>query len=230
MSDCTLKVDWCSRRAAEYAVMHWHYSRKMPASKSNYIGVWEDGRFIGALIFGQGATPQLGKPYGLKIQEICELLRVALTDHRTPVSKIMSIATKFIRNKNPKLRMVVSFADPRQNHHGGIYQAANWKYLGRSADAMFYKLLDGTIHHPRLFSGRGFNGRPPQKLPKGAVLVKMPGKHRYAIALDRSLRTMLDSRSLPYPKRVGSADSGTPGVQPGGGGAIPTSTLHSAQE
>lgn len=33
--------------------------------------------------------------------------------------------------------------------------------------------------------------------------------------------------SKPYNKRAGSADSGTPGDQPGGGGATPTSALDS---
>ena len=46
MSSVDLKVDWCSYEAAKYAVMHWHYSKTMPAGKTVKLGVWENGRFI----------------------------------------------------------------------------------------------------------------------------------------------------------------------------------------
>ena len=35
--------------------------KTIPANKSNYIGVWEDDKYIGSIIFGLGASPSLGK-------------------------------------------------------------------------------------------------------------------------------------------------------------------------
>lgn len=44
-----LRLDFCSHEAAKHAVLRWHYSRAMPAAKLVRIGVWEDGRFVGAM-------------------------------------------------------------------------------------------------------------------------------------------------------------------------------------
>jgi len=79
MSD--LHLDWCSYDAAKYAVHNWHYSERMPSGKLLRIGVWEDDDFTGVIIYSRGAAPNIGSPYDMEQTEICELTRVALTDH-----------------------------------------------------------------------------------------------------------------------------------------------------
>ena len=37
---------------------------------------------------------------------------------------------KISRHSLPGLRLIVSYADKDQNHHGGIYRATNWIYEG----------------------------------------------------------------------------------------------------
>jgi len=133
-----LKLDWCSHEAAKYAVEHWHYSKRMPKSKLVKIGVWEDAFFIGAVIFGLGATSGLVNPYGLSPTQGCELVRIALTKHKTEVSRIVSIAIRMLKRSNPNLRLIVSFADPEHQHHGGIYQAGGWLYVGKSTASEEY--------------------------------------------------------------------------------------------
>ena len=53
-------------------------------------------------------------------------------DHRTPVLRMIAISARILRRSNPGLRLVVSFADGSSwsGHHGGIYQAGGWIYLG----------------------------------------------------------------------------------------------------
>ena len=138
-----LVVDFCSHEAAKYAVQQWHYSGTIPMNKSNRFGVWEDGCFIGAIIFGLGASPSLGKPYGLGVFEICELTRIALRNHGRPITQMVKLAIARLRLQNPGLRLVVSFADPFHNHHGGIYQAGNWIYTGQTSPAVILKLPNG---------------------------------------------------------------------------------------
>ena len=116
-----LRLDWCSHEAAKYAVEKWHYSRTMPKSKLAKIGVWESKAFVGCVIFGVGATRQLVASYGLRPEEGCELVRVAMANHLSPVTRVIAIALRMIRKEFPGLKMVVSFADPDQGHHGGIY-------------------------------------------------------------------------------------------------------------
>jgi len=99
MSDADLIVDWCSYKAAKYAVMHWHYSRVMPAGRNVYLGIYENKHFIGAVVFGMGSgNATNGERYGLaRSHEMAELTRVALTEHESPVSQIVSWAIRKVK-------------------------------------------------------------------------------------------------------------------------------------
>lgn len=122
MSKAILKLDWCDYKAAKYAVEHWHYSKSLSASKNVFIGVWENAKFIGVIVFGRGANNKIAEPYGLTQTEVCELTRVALTEHINPVTRILAIAIKLLKKQSPNLKLIVSYADPQQNHYGVIYQ------------------------------------------------------------------------------------------------------------
>ncbi len=212
MSKSDLKIDWATHEAAKYACEHWHYSGCIPKSKLVKIGVWECGKFIGVVVFGVGATSALVKKYGLRMDEGCELVRVALTAHKNAVSRIVSVAIRFLKRANPGLRLVVSFADPENGHHGGIYQAGNWLYCGKSAasDEYIYK---GKRWQGRSFrhSFKGMENHPSVRKVKGS------SKHRYLMPLDDEMRKQIEPLRKPYPKRVTSAESGTPGIPVGKG-------------
>lgn len=146
-----LRLDWCSYKAAKYAVEHWHYSKCMPAGKTVKIGIWENRKFIGCIIFSMGAQIDLVKQYGLTPFQGCELTRIAMKTHKSPVTKCVAIALKMLRKIAPKLRLVVSFADPKENHFGVVYQAGNWIYTGKSDDCP-YAIIGDRIIHPRTVS------------------------------------------------------------------------------
>lgn len=226
----SLVVDWATHKAATYAVMNWHYSRKMPKAKLVRVGAWEDRRFIGVVLFGSGAGNSTnGSQYGLATSgQVAELVRVALRDHQTPVSRIVAIALRFLRKVNPDLRLVVSFADTTQGHHGGIYQAGNWLYTGiTSGDREFH--VNGQILHPKAVYMRKWVQSETwlrENIDPAARLVKTPGKHRYLMPLDDDIRSRLQPLVKPYPKRAKQA---TDGDQPDGGGATPTRALHHSE-
>jgi hypothetical protein len=202
-----LRVDWATHEAAKYACENWHYSKSLPVGKMVKIGAWEESKFIGVVIFAWGMNRNLGSPYGLGISECCELVRVALTKHKTPVSRIVKIALLFLKSKSPGLRMIVSFADPEQGHSGGIYQAGNWVYAGKSSSG-FEWVLNGKRLNKRAYTGHNF-GNAKLEVPKGAIKRKICGKHRYLMPLDNAMRKQVQSLARPYPKRVRSADGGT---------------------
>jgi hypothetical protein len=49
------KLAFTTKEAAKYSVENWHYSRCLPAGKMVIIGVWENDRFIGTIIYSFGA-------------------------------------------------------------------------------------------------------------------------------------------------------------------------------
>lgn len=185
-----LVVAPCSHEAAKHAVENWHYSRILPTGKLVKFGAWENDRYIGCVIFSRGASPHLGKAFDLDATEVCELTRVALTDHQAPVSQIVAEAMRGLRATNPGVRIVISFADPKEGHHGGIYQAGNWIYTGQSNPVTEY-LIEGRWRHTR-----GAWNDPRRKNAKSRI---SPGKHRYVYPLDKQMRRRLNKQALEYP-------------------------------
>lgn len=223
-----LKLDWCSYEAAKYAVEHWHYSRTVPVSKRNYIGVWEDGTFIGVVIFSCGSgNATSGLKFGLrKLFDLVELQRVALRNgHKTPVTRILKIALKMLRRQCPGLKGVVSFADPHEHHHGGIYQGGNWIYLGQGSPVVYQILTDGRVVNGRVTNRQWGRHRKAKYQMTGQKEIR-PGKYKYLWAFDETLRSMAFKIAKPYPKRAASIVQDAPSDQGGEGGLQPTAALH----
>lgn len=61
----SLRLDFCSPEAADFAVRAFHYSHGLPAGRLVCVGAWEAGAFVGAVIFGRGASSEIGSPFGL---------------------------------------------------------------------------------------------------------------------------------------------------------------------
>lgn len=223
-----LKLDWCSYQAAKYAVEHWHYSRSMPAAPVS-IGVWEDDKFIGAVLFARSATNNIGRPYNLKNTECVELVRVALNIHSNATSKIVSMAVKMIRKQSPGLRLLVSYADTDKGHNGIIYQAMNWIYTGDSVDSAI--IVHGQKKHRRtLGSNYGTNSLEwiRANIDKDAERQIMKPKRKYLMPLDDAMRKQIAPLAKPYPKRetcgTGEIDNAAES-NPQIGGASPTVPL-----
>jgi hypothetical protein len=228
-----LRLGWITHLAAKYAVKHWHYSQSMPAAKTVKIGVWEDERFVGAVIFSLGANQYIGREFGLAPFQCCELTRVALDRHRTPVSRVLRVALSMLKKQSPGLKAVISYADVDHDHHGGIYAAAGWIYVGmvqlNGGTAKW--LIHGRVVHGRTVASRW--GRGAQRLEwlrahidPNTQKVYTLGKHKYVFPFEREVEERILPLSKPYPKRVRSSDAS--GNQSESGGAAPTRTLHTS--
>lgn len=203
--DCELRVDWATYKAAEYACKHWHYSGSVPVGKLVKVGAWEDGKFIGVVIFSRGANKSIGTPYGLDQTECCELTRVALRAHKHFVSEILARAIRFLKEKCPEMRLIVSYSDLDQNHHGGIYQATNWIYEGKK-DGDRYFIVNGKLTHPKSIHAK--YGTGSQRLSwlranvdKNADVYMNNGKHKYLFPLDKKMRKQILPLHREYPRR-----------------------------
>lgn len=228
-----LRVDWCSAKAASFAVKHWHYSKVMPTPPAYSLGVWEDGSYIGAVVFSRGPKG-IASFFGVEGDCVCELARVALSKHATPVTRIIRVAVAMLKKAWPTLSIIVSYADPMQGHDGAIYRAGNWTYLGTTPASTVFLSPDGKMRHSRTVSERGFKryyGQAQRVWKRSECRAfKAPGKHRYAIGLTPSARAELNALAQNFRSGatldpcVRSADSGT-AAPTAGGGANPTRTL-----
>lgn len=223
-----LVVGWASTEVTRYACERWHYAGVIPTGKLVKCGVWEAGRFVGVVVFSRGASPWLGKRWNLDHTEICELTRVALRDHVAPVSQLVARGLRMLKATNPGLRLVVSFADPARDHHGGIYQAGNWIYTGESGRTIeFYvrgrwRHVRGAYHEMR---DQGFTYSTEKLDPELAKRARITrGKHRYVYPLDRAMRRRAEKAREPYP-RAATPMEGRESVPLSQAGSTPRSPL-----
>ncbi len=222
----TLNVAFCTLDAARFAVKAWHYSRSMPAGRLVLIGAWEGGAFIGAVVFGRGASSHIHSPFGLQQSAVCELCRVALAPHTTPTSRIVAAAVRLLQQQSPQLRLIVSYADPEHGHVGTLYQAMNWFYLGQT-NAESLIVVNGKPTHPRTVASR-YGTRSiawlKAHVAADASHARTLPKHRYVLPLDRAMRRQLQTRRQPNPKSCEqSVESGTPRSLPFGRDGASTS-------
>ena len=201
-----LKIDWATYDATVFACKNWHYSHSVPAGKLVKVGVWEHGIFKGVVIFSRGANKSIGSPYKMTQTQVCELTRVALTKHETPVTQIVSIALKFLKRFCPDLKLVVSYADMDQGHTGGIYKAGNWIYEGLfNQGCIGGFIVFGKKYHPKsIHSKYGYGSQSLKFLTKidpNAKKFFTKGKHKYLYVLDDTIKADIMKRSKPYPQK-----------------------------
>lgn len=199
-----LMVAPCSFEAVKYSCEHFHYSKKVPHGKLIKHGVWEDNQFIGVLVYNNGANLEIGSPYGLEQTQICELSRIALYTHSNPVTKILSKSLKLLHEQNPGLVLVISYADPEQNHLGIIYQAGSWIYDGQKRNTYKY-IINGKLVHGRTVHARYGTAKIKylrENVDKNAEMVYIPGKFKYLFPLTKSARKRYAKIHKPYPKTV----------------------------
>jgi hypothetical protein len=145
---------------------------------------------------------------------------------------MLSIALKMLKKQSPGLRLVVSYADSDQEHHGGIYQATNWLYTGVvSFEAGI--LINGEKRHRRSigsYYGRSDIEYLRKYVDSEAEIITGGGKHKYLFPLDSDMRKQIEPQRKPYPKQkevcATSIDGDATVIHTGQGGSTPTVALN----
>ena len=191
----------------------------MPKGKLIKIGIWENKKFVGCIIFGKGATPFIGNPYNLTHIQVCELVRIALKNHNNYISKYLSIAIKMLKTTNSGLKLIVSYADTHQNHTGIIYQASNWIYVGTTKNDKCI-MINNKIMHTRSahhkYGSYAINFLQ-KTIDNKAQYVYLPKKHKYLYPLTKNICKQIELLSKPYPKHAAIVQGSTPRIQQGSG-------------
>lgn len=178
------------RLDAELVICASHYLRSFPSGWAYCYH--HDGAVV---VFSIPANKNLG-PYLFQGQvEVRELARLWAPDGHRPnlLTEAMSASVRSLR-RDTGCEAVISFADPNQGHHGGVYQAASWIYTGQSEETRVYITDDGRTVSRRSFHSGSTSLRP------NLTPLRMEGKHRYVRCLTRTSRRMLKATVMPYPK------------------------------
>jgi hypothetical protein len=187
----------------------------LPSGRAIYFGAWQGAEHAGCVVVSRGACANIGRPFDLRQDQIAEVTRIALRPgHVAPVSQVLAIVVRLLRRTNPGLELLVSYADQRQGHHGGVYQAAGWTYLGETHREATL-LLHGREVHARTVSSK-FGTRDlgwlRAHVDPNAARIDCPPKHKYALPLSAAMHARLALLAQPYPTRDRSTGSGARGL------------------
>jgi len=194
-----------SNKAIKYACMNFHYAKSVPVNTFGYSVFNDEKEWCGVILYGTGATPNIGSQYNLKQGQIVELVRMALNGKQKSTSQSMSISLRLLKKKLPLCKMVVSYADIDQNHIGTIYQATNWFYVGDcNQNTRTGFIINGKKVHNKSLHGLGKTQSlaGAKSIDKNATEFISKGKRKYLYPLDKSLIPLCKYLSKHYPKQA----------------------------
>ncbi len=91
-------------------------------------------KLIGCMTYGHPVSNRTVDSItaGLELDEVLELTRLVCLDGygKNLESFVISKSFEWMKKHDPKVKVLVSYADPEQAHTGGIYRATNWLYQG----------------------------------------------------------------------------------------------------
>ena len=199
-------------------LLNKHYAKIIPSVMLSSYGLFIDGKLCGVCTFSPPARnfnngDNLFKNYAVKT---IELNRLCVADNLPKNSLSQFVAG--VLNMLDKPCAVLSYSDSNAGHHGYIYQATNFLYLGETSCENRYT-DNGAIVHPRVIVHR-YGTRALQLLPPNIAVKKQFPKHRYLYLLGtkRERKQMMKNLTypiLPYPKGNNQRydSSYTPSVQ-----------------
>jgi hypothetical protein len=131
-----------------------HYLQKFPTGIKKIYAIHkketEGKKMVGMIIYGT-PFPTVVKflEPEVKLNEMLELKRLYIDDIgvRNLESFVIGQTLNLLRKEEPNLKVVVTFADDNQGHVGGIYQATNGIYLGKSESGKhkYIYILGGDV-------------------------------------------------------------------------------------
>lgn len=200
------KIKQIDHNLAKPFLLHRHYARRIPAMSFSF-GIYVSGKLVGVCVFGSPANKSSNLIAGYKG---IELVRLFIEDGmvKNTTSFFLSRCLRML----PKNMMVVSYADPHNNHHGYIYQATNWYYTGQgqrkdggrdSGVTAFVCNATGKQMHARSFGLKYGVCNAENAIKHGYTRVFTKPKHKYFYFTGKHKEKAYDKLGLkraPYPK------------------------------
>lgn len=136
----------------------WHYSNIFPPHCMVTLGYHDAKGLAGVALWGWGVRPRhtIQKLFpSLTTADYWELNRLCLRDDCAHGSESCFLArcAEWMAKNQPKIKVLLSWADGVRGKPGYIYQAAGWLY-GGSITTEIYTTAEGEPVHPRLMISR----------------------------------------------------------------------------
>lgn len=171
------------KKLAKPWLLKKHYAKRIPSISYAY-GLHKNKELVGICTYGTPPSPPLrvgvcGEKYSDKVLELNRLI----TEDDLPKNALSYFVSKTLKLL-PKPKIIISFADKSQGHHGYIYQATNFIYTGLSAKRTDW-VVEGQEEKHGITIADQFRGcenraeKMREKYGDKFKLEKRDRKHRY---------------------------------------------------
>lgn len=145
-----LRVRLINKSVAKQFVEKNHYTKRLSSARYT-LGLFhvseeehmffdgENEELIGCLVYGHpvsnATVTSVFNTIDLELSAILELTRLVIFDGygKNIESYFIGQSFKWLKENDPQVKVLISYADPEQNHTGLIYRATNWLYQGCGA-------------------------------------------------------------------------------------------------
>jgi len=225
--------------AKDFIVKH-HYSHRFSSCRYALGVFYEENeehlffggkneKLIGAMVYGHPvcnkAVDSITSDASLSLDSVLELTRLVIFDGYGSNIESFVIAQSFrwLKENDPAVTVLISYADPEEHHAGTIYQATNWLYQGMGAsklmpDYSIKETPDGPWIHSRSVGAR-WGSKNLQKLAEtiGHIFWRKEesSKHRYIYFLcnKREKKQILKKLKLPIVSYPDANEKWEPPIQ-----------------
>ena len=174
--------------------LHAHYLGSVPMIR--ILDAYTDEEAIA--VFGRPTKGNIR--FNLPATELMRLW--SPDDYEGTLSSFLSQSMKLLKKDHPEIEIIIAYADPTAGHHGGIYQASNWTYVGKAQHGGPQALIiNGETVHARTVNhryGHASQKRLREELGLSVEAIPRIPKHLYYYPLTRQARKCLIEHKKPY--------------------------------
>jgi hypothetical protein len=165
-----LTVRQINKKVAESFVRENHYTHKLSSARYT-LGLFytednhsffagEHEKLIGCIVYGHpvsnATVTSMFKTLPLELPSILELTRLVILDGygKNIESYFIGQSFRWLKQNDPRVKVLISYADPEQGHTGGIYRATNWYYQGCGAGKLMPDFSIKTLENGQWIHSR----------------------------------------------------------------------------
>jgi hypothetical protein len=141
-----------SKEKALEMVQKYHYSNTLPKLNKHFLGFYLGNELVGLVTLGWGTRPlhTIKKIFpSLETKDYYEIGRMCMTESmpRNSESQMISSLCKWLKQNEPHIKVLFTWADGMLGKCGYVYQACSFHYIGYFMTDIYMK--DGQKIHPR---------------------------------------------------------------------------------
>lgn len=152
-----LHIKEIDKELAVKFIREYHYSKIMPRLTKYYLGFYEEEKLCGVVTLGWGTQPlqtikKLFYKHDVQTQDYLEIGKMCfLPSHNNTKSfgsQVCALLVTWLK-ENTDCLFLYTLADGIMGKCGYVYQASNFKYIGKFKTSVYMDVHTGEKIHPR---------------------------------------------------------------------------------